>query len=443
LGAWTLVFIALCFLCGIFVLTVIIGSLRKMRKHLSRAFLNEVGLFFYYRFFQRIFFFNKELDMLHIAALCARNIVTFCYVMTCAAYMYSHMGLTSWSQPISLMVMLKIFAAMMTFAFMGLIFGDFLPRMWVLFNMRRAFLVSAPVASFFLILLFPFSFLFLLLSRFFLKVEARHTADGSHSHMKENVRNLIQETIATTNMSEDEKKLIESVVAFKDRIVREVMIPRVKIFSLPASLSIHEAGRLSLEKGFSRIPVYKDNIDNIVGVLMYKDLLASYADTVNATEPHDVTIESILKPVLYTPETKKISSLLQEFRNKQVHLAIVVDEYGGTEGLVTIEDILEEIVGEIEDEYDTEEKLFFVLPQGGWIVDARMSILDAEEELGIKIPQDGEYDTIGGYIFRRAGVIPPKGMLIHHDDFDLEIVRSNDRRVEKVKITPISSLEKS
>ena len=129
--------------------------------------------------------------------------------------------------------------------------------------------------------------------------------------------------------------------------------------------------------------------------------------------------------------------LLQEFRKKQVHMAIVVDEYGGTEGIVTIEDILEQIVGEIADEYDEDEEMFFAQNDGSWIVDARMNILDAEEQLGILVPQDGDYDTIGGYIYHRAGTIPSKGFVIKHDDFELEVLRSSERCVEKVRITPI------
>jgi len=139
--------------------------------------------------------------------------------------------------------------------------------------------------------------------------------------------------------------------------------------------------------------------------------------------------------VLYTPETKKISMLLQEFRKKQMHLAVVVDEYGGTAGVVTIEDILEEIVGEIADEYDEDTELFSRLTTGTWLLDARMSIIDIEEELDIKIPQDADYDTIGGYIYHRTGTIPSRGFVIDHDDFKIEVMKSNERGVEKVKMT--------
>ena len=175
---------------------------------------------------------------------------------------------------------------------------------------------------------------------------------------------------------------------------------------------------------------------------MYKDILTKFREY--EEQGNDPTllmapIESIQKSVFYTPETKKISNLLQEFRKKQMHLAIVVDEYGGTEGIVTIEDILEEIVGEIADEYDSDESLFVLQADGCWIVDAHMSIFDIDELLHIHIPQEGDYDTIGGYVFHCAGTIPHKGFVIHQDEFELEVVESTERAVEKVRLKPISS----
>ena len=217
-------------------------------------------------------------------------------------------------------------------------------------------------------------------------------------------------------------------------------MPRVDVFSLSSDTSIKEAAKILENEGYSRTPVYTDTVDNIVGVLMYKDILSKnqeFEEKGNDNSIIEAPIETIQKNVLYTPETKKISQLLQEFRKKQVHLAIVVDEYGGTEGIVTIEDILEEIVGDIADEYDEEEALFFPQPDGSWIVDPRMSILDAEEQLGLTIPQEGEYDSIGGYIYHCAGSIPTKGFIIHRDEFEIEILRSNDRTIEKVRIKPL------
>ncbi|MFQ5729960.1 MAG: hemolysin family protein, partial [Waddliaceae bacterium] len=261
---------------------------------------------------------------------------------------------------------------------------------------------------------------------------------------KREIIDIIQKTKLRPELNLHEKKLIESVLRFKDRIAREVMVPRVDVFSLSAETPIHEAVKLIDEEGYSRIPIYKNTVDNIVGVLMYKDVLnkfMEYREKDNDPSILGAPIETIQKSVLYTPETKKISNLLLEFKKKQVHLAIVVDEYGGTEGIVTIEDILEEIVGEIEDEYDEEEELYFAQHNGSWIVDARMSILDAEQQLGIIIPQEGEYDTIGGYIFHRAGSIPSKGFVIHQEEFEMEILRSDERRVERVRIKPTAKTE--
>lgn len=150
-----------------------------------------------------------------------------------------------------------------------------------------------------------------------------------------------------------------------------------------------------------------------------------------------MSLDTIAKPVLYAPENKKITQLLQEFRNKQIHMAIIVDEYGGTEGIVTIEDILEELVGEIEDEYDIDDEHdFWELPGGGWVVDAKMTILDIEEELGIKIPPNPEYETIGGYVYHCAGTIPAKGWRLSHDEFDLEVLSSTERSLKKIKLQP-------
>lgn len=264
--------------------------------------------------------------------------------------------------------------------------------------------------------------------------------------MREAVVQILRSANVKGKLNSADKKLIESVVRFKERIVREVMVPRVDLFLLSGETTIRQAAKELISEGYSRIPVYRDTIDNIIGVLMFKDILQLYMDCLEGKKESELlnaSIESITKGVFYTPETKKVAQLLQEFRSKQMHMAIVVDEYGGTEGVVTMEDILEEIVGDIADEYDTgEEQLFTTQPGGGgWIVDARMSILDAEEAFSIHIPQEGEYDTIGGYIFHKAGSIPQKGLRIHHEDFDLEILSSSERSVEKVRITPLNKTE--
>lgn len=235
-------------------------------------------------------------------------------------------------------------------------------------------------------------------------------------------------------------KILSSLVTFNKKVAREVMIPRVKIFSLSSKTTFRAASELILKEGYSRIPVFKDKIDNIIGVIMYKDVLKIYiqADKAEEKEPFlDSPIESIIQPVIYAPENKKISHLFQEFRSKQRHMAIIVNEYGGTEGIITIEDILEELVGEIQDEYDVdEERQFWQLPNKSWIVDAKASVIDIEKKLGIHIPHSTEYETISGFIYYRAGLIPKKGWTLHLDEFDVEVLISNERSIEKIRITP-------
>lgn len=316
-----------------------------------------------------------------------------------------------------------------------LLIGDLLPRSLAFFSPDALLRLSKRPTGFFLLLLSPFT---LLASRC-AKLIAPKAAFSSYSEPKERLLELFSGVEGT--WSEHDKRLLESVLNFRNRIAREIMRPRVGLFCIPENLSLQQAAELLQREGYSRVPVYRDTIDTIVGVLFYKDVLSKYATAADAGADRErllaAPVKTLLKKVFYCPETKKISSLLQEFRKRQTHLAVVVDEYGGTAGLVTIEDILEEIVGEISDEFDEQEALFNPAPGGGWIVDARMNLLDIEEELGIKIPQEEDYDTLAGYIFYRVGSIPQAGLVLHHDNFEIEILKSNDRMVEKVRINPI------
>jgi CBS domain containing-hemolysin-like protein len=268
-----------------------------------------------------------------------------------------------------------------------------------------------------------------------------HATFSSFGEPGAHVIDLIRGIKPAEEWSEADRRVLQSVLHFRDRIAREIMRPRVELFCLPEEITVQQAAEMLQREGYSRVPVYKDTVDTIVGVLFYKDVLAKYITATqseaNQEELLSMPIKKLIKKVFYCPETKKIASLLQEFRKRQTHIAVIVDEYGGTSGLVTIEDILEEIVGEIADEYDVEETLFKPRVDGGWIVDARMNLLDIEEELGITIPQEEDYDTLAGYVFYRVGSIPQAGLILHHDRFELEVLKSNDRMVEEVSITPI------
>jgi CBS domain containing-hemolysin-like protein len=299
--------------------------------------------------------------------------------------------------------------------------------------------LSAPFASVYLSFFFPIVSIFLKTTRYFLNATQLEDPPEEYVFVKTKIKEILNESELKNHLDIPDQRLLTSFLTFRDKLCREIMIPRMDIFSLPASTSIQEAAKHLASEGYSRIPIYQDSLDKIIGVVLYKDVLDLYTQSNQRTNVIDLQnpIKSIVKPVIYSPENKKISRLLQEFRIKQSHLAIIVDEYGATEGIVTIEDILEELVGEIEDEYDdTEEKLYETLPNGGWVVDAKMTILDIAQKLGIELPQDPDYDTIGGYLFHRAGTIPTKGWKLQHDDFEIEVIESNDRSIDKVQIFP-------
>lgn len=310
---------------------------------------------------------------------------------------------------------------------------DFVMRLLGNLWSRPLLKIAAPFASIYLLILFPLIGLLLKLTRTLIH-KTHLEEEGELVTDRSKLREMIRESELQQHLDPSDQKLISSFVNFKERVAKEVMVPRVDVFSLAGETPIREAAKLFAAEGYSRIPIYKETLDEIAGVALYKDLLRCFADP---NQDLDAPIETIAKPVLYAPENKKIALLLQEFRNKQIHMAIIVDEYGGTEGIVTIEDILEELVGEIEDEYDIgEAKDFWELPGGSWVVDAKMTLLDIESQIGIRIPESPDYETIGGYVFHCAGTIPSKGWRLSHDEFDLEVLSSNERSLKKIKIIP-------
>ncbi len=322
----------------------------------------------------------------------------------------------------------ELFAALLTLlvALVASACFELMATLWPL----PFFKVTSLLATLFLLPFWPLSLLLYHLQK---RLSLGKTPALTSFRMKDKILEIFQEPEFASAIDTSDQKLILSVIGFKQRIAREVMVPRIDISTLAVETTLEEAALHFLKEGYSRVPVFQESIDNIIGVLYYKDILYAYSQQIPQKAQ---SVEKWVKPVLYAPETKKISHLLQEFRSKKIHLAIVVDEYGGTEGVVTIEDILEELVGEIADEYDVgEEALFTPLPSGGWIVDAKMTILDIEEELGLHIPLSPEYDTIGGFIFHKAGAIPSKGWRLHHDEFDLEVLSSDERSIDKIRVT--------
>lgn len=226
----------------------------------------------------------------------------------------------------------------------------------------------------------------------------------------------------------DENFLIKNVFEFNDKTVREIMIPRTKVVALDINAPREKVVKVVLNEGYSRLPVYKDTIDNIIGVVYAKDLI-NYIE-----EPNLFVLYDLLRPAYFVPETKKISELLKELQKNKIHMAIVVDEFGGFKGIVTLEDILEEIVGEIHDEYDKVEKNYEVLSDGSIVIDAEMLVSDFNKEFGESIPEGADYESVGGFVLKLAGRIPSEGEKIKFKNVIFEVTKKSNRRVIELKI---------
>ena len=226
----------------------------------------------------------------------------------------------------------------------------------------------------------------------------------------------------------DERDLIESVIEFGDTIVREVMVPRTDMTTVGLDVSVEEALEVTSAAGFSRVPALGDNVDDVVGLVYVKDLIRAELDG----RP-DQTVAAMLRPSRFVPETKKVAELLKEMQREKFHMAIAVDEYGGIAGLVTLEDLIEELVGEIVDEYDVEEPLVERQLDGTLRVDARISIDELNDLAAMELPE-GDWDTVGGLVFDRFGRVPTVGDTCDVNGYHLRVERLQGRRITRVEI---------
>lgn len=404
-------------------------ALLKMGKFKSKELLRSPhGSFFFFRLLLKKCCPASEWENIYFSLSISKHILQIAYAISAFYFLLSEEPFLE--QKIFTHEWPSLLFAGACLAGLSLFF-DFTFRLIATLWSKKFFKFAAPIASAYLLLLFPIVGVLIQLTRSILKKVSFAEEPLTD---KAKLREMIRESELQHHLDLNDQKLIASFIHFKSRVAKEIMVPRVNIFSLEVNTPIQEAVRLFAAEGYSRIPIFRETLDQIVGVVLYKDLLKYYA---HSELDLNAPLESLAKPVLYAPENKKIAQLLQEFRNKQIHMAIIVDEYGGTEGIVTIEDILEELVGEIEDESDIgANQQFWAIPTGGWVVDAQMSIFDIEERLGIQIPHGLEYETIGGYVFHCAGTIPTKGWRLLHDQFELEVLSSNERSIKKIKIIP-------
>jgi CBS domain containing-hemolysin-like protein len=252
---------------------------------------------------------------------------------------------------------------------------------------------------------------------------------------EEEIRAMADVASEDSAIEEEEKELIHSIFEFGDTLVREVMVPRPDMTTVPIDATVRDVLDVILRKGYSRIPVYRGSIDEIEGVVYAKDLLRHMH-----AGKGDVRLDKIVREAFFVPETKRVSELLREMQRRQIHIAIVLDEYGSTAGLVTIEDLIEELVGEIADEYDLEEPEVVPLEAGSYRVDGRMSVDDLNELLDANLPNE-EWDTVGGLMYGLLGAVPTQGETVSSGNFIFTAEKVQGRRVAKVLVTPAAVAE--
>jgi putative hemolysin len=245
---------------------------------------------------------------------------------------------------------------------------------------------------------------------------------------EEEIKTLVDAGEEEGVIQEEEKEMIYSIFELGDTLAREVMVPRIDVVALDVSIPMLEALDAIMEAGHSRIPVYGETIDNIQGVLYAKDLLPYLREGRT-----DVPLKKVLRQAYFIPETKKASDLLPDLQQRRVHMAIVVDEYGGVAGLVTIEDLLEEIVGEIQDEYDTEEPFVEFISDSEYVFDARLDLDDLNRLMDVDLPTD-ESDTLGGFIYTELGKVPAVGDQVFFADMGFTVESVSGRRIKKVRV---------
>ena len=316
-------------------------------------------------------------------------------------------------------------------AALGLVFGAAIPMAWAKYAPESVLRAMLPALLAARTVLLPGLRVLRLLDRLVRRLAGVTGRPAALSSIEEEIRSVVSEGEREGALEEDQKDMIEGVIRFRRADVTQIMTPRTDIESLDAEATLPEAYDVISRTGFSRIPVTQGNLDSIVGIVYAKDLLVRGcgAGTV-ALRARDV-----MRKPLFVPETKKLDELLHEFQAAKVHVAIVLDEYGGTAGLVTIEDILEEIVGEIVDEYEeAPPEPIRRGPDGSWDVEARVRIDQVNDELAVRLPEGEDYETIGGYVLARLGYIPEAGETLDVDGLRITVVEAEPRRIRRLRI---------
>lgn len=312
-----------------------------------------------------------------------------------------------------------------------------IPVSWARYRRERLLAWSAPILQAMLLVFTPLVIVLHLLDPIVRRISGADLDNDDDNDLSDEVLSTIEDHEDAADIDESQKEMLEAVFDLKDTVAEEVMTPRTDVLGLEVESELLAVKQAILEYGHSRIPVYEESMDQIIGVLYVRDLIR-FVGTQD-----DFHLRQIIREPFLVPESKPVRELLAEFKQRKVHMAIVLDEYGGTAGLVTIEDILEEIVGEIQDEYDHEEEEPGIRDRegGGVEADGRVEIDDLEDHLGLSFPEGRDYETVGGFVFSELGHIPEPGESFEYEGYRVTVTDAERTKVIAVHLDPIDASE--
>jgi len=325
--------------------------------------------------------------------------------------------------------------AFILITFLSIVFGELAPKnIAIQRSVRTALAVSTPLRLFFVV----FRPVIWVLNRFagvILKMLGIKAFEGEAHHSSEELQLLLDQGKETGALDSTEHELIQNVFDFNERVVKNIMVPRTKIFGIEIDTDPNEVIDEVIAEGYSRVPVYEEIIDKIVGIVHAKDILPLVARKVS------FELKDIIRKPYFVPETKKINDLMAEMKLKRIQIAIVLDEFGGTAGMVTLEDIVEELVGDIQDEYDEEKPIVEKVNDSEFIVNALAPIYDVNSHLPHDLPEDGDYDTVSGWLGDIFGKIPDVGEQKEANGYNITVLKKSDQNIESVKLELLLNAE--
>ncbi len=338
---------------------------------------------------------------------------------------FSSVGFTITS---NIIVTMSHIIAFIVITVLIIVFGELAPKtLAIQRSVRTALAVSTPLRLFFVVFR-PIIWVLNRMANVILKLLGINPQEGEAHHSSEELQYLLDQGKETGAIDVTEHELIQNVFEFNERVVKNIMVPRTKISGVDLNTPKEELLEILITEGYSRIPVYEDVIDKIVGIVHAKDVLPLLARN------QEIALKDIIRKPYFIPETKKINDLMAELQQKRIQIAIVLDEFGGTAGMVTLEDIVEELVGEIQDEYDEERPIVEQVNDREFIINALASIYDVNSHLPHDLPEDGDYDTVSGWLGDIFGKIPDVGEQKESNGYNITVLRKSDQNIESVKL---------